>query len=151
MKYRKQHGFSLIEVLIALLVVSFGLLGVANLQMTGISQSRSGFERSQAALLANELVERIRANLPAAANGNYNLASGAAAPTPTSNCIGVDANCSPADMAAADLSVWQQHVEEVLNGTDAQILVTVSAGVANSVTLTLDWGENALTLVVELS
>ena len=151
MRTRKQRGFTLVEVLIALLVLSFGLLGIANLQLSGVSKSRVSFERSQAALLSNEIVERIRSNLPAATAGNYNLAAGAAAATPSSNCIGVSANCSPADLAAADLAYWQRRVNSVLTDTDAVIQVTVSAGIATSVNLTLSWGTNDLTLVAELT
>jgi type IV pilus assembly protein PilV len=151
MRTQKQRGFTLVEVLIALLVLSFGLLGIANLQLSGVSTSRASFERSQAALLANEIVERIRANLPAATAGNYNLSSGATAATPTSNCIGVSANCSPADLAAADLAYWQARVNSVLSGTDAVIQVNVSAGIARSVNLTLSWGSNDVTIVAELT
>ncbi|MBT8087038.1 MAG: type IV pilus modification protein PilV [Gammaproteobacteria bacterium] len=151
MPRRRQQGFTLIEVLVALLILSFGLLGIANLQLGGVSKSRNSFERSQAILLANEIVERIRANAPGAAGGGYDLASGDTAPTPSSNCLGTSADCSPAELAAADLANWQQRVEDLLVGTDTVIQVTVNGGVATSVALTLDWGANQLTLVAELA
>lgn len=146
-----QKGFSLVENLVALLVMSIGLLGIASLQLTGVSKSRSSFERSQATMLASEIVERMRANLPAAENGDYNVAKGAGVPTANSACIGISADCSPSDLAAADLFYWQRRVSETLKNTESQIQVNVTPNGSLTATLTLDWGSDQLQLFAELS
>jgi type IV pilus assembly protein PilV len=58
---RTQRGFSLLEVLIALLVLSIGLLGLAALQAAGLRSSHGAYLSSQATLLAYDMADRIRA------------------------------------------------------------------------------------------
>ena len=58
-----QHGFTLLEVLIALLILSVGLLGLANLQILGLRSSQGALLRSQATVLAEELAERMQVNI----------------------------------------------------------------------------------------
>lgn len=64
------RGFSLLEVLISLLVLSIGLLGLAGMQMLGLLNSGSASFRGQAVAIANDLAERMRAN-PGAANDDF--------------------------------------------------------------------------------
>ncbi len=68
----KSAGFSLIEVLVTFLVLSIGLLGLAGLQSTSIKQGLDSGQRSQAAWLIQELVERMRANKDGLASGYTN-------------------------------------------------------------------------------
>ncbi len=65
---QRQYGFSLLEVLIALLVLSIGLLGLAGLQTLGLKFNMQSYQRTQAALLAYDIVDRMRAN-PVEKNG----------------------------------------------------------------------------------
>lgn len=58
----RQAGFTMIEVLITVLVLSIGLLGLAALQATGLKESQMAYMRSQAVLLAYDMADRIRAN-----------------------------------------------------------------------------------------
>jgi type IV pilus assembly protein PilV len=58
----KQSGFSLLEVLIAVLVLGIGLLGFAALQISSISTGEEGYFRSQALIIAQDLADRMRAN-----------------------------------------------------------------------------------------
>jgi len=59
---RRQKGFSLLEVMIAVFVLAIGLLGVAGLQLVSMKSGQSAFLRSQATLLAYTIVDDIRAN-----------------------------------------------------------------------------------------
>lgn len=68
----KQRGATLIEVLVAVLILSVGLLGMAGLQLTSLKGNQSAYQRSQATLLAYDVSERMRTNLVAAKSGNYN-------------------------------------------------------------------------------
>lgn len=65
----RQKGIGIIEVLIALVVVSFGVLGMASLQLTGMKYSSGGFNRSKALLFAQSMATRMRINEIAMENG----------------------------------------------------------------------------------
>ena len=71
------RGFTLIEALVALVVLSIGLLGVAGMQIAGLRANQSAGSRTQASYLADDIVDRMRANTTAARNGEYNVAMGA--------------------------------------------------------------------------
>lgn len=71
----KQKGASLIEILIAVVVISVGLLGLAGLQTSSIKSNQSSYLRSQATLLAYDLSDRMRASRDAAENGAFNTNS----------------------------------------------------------------------------
>lgn len=103
----KNAGFTLIEVLIAMLVLAVGLLGLAGLQATSLKNNQSSYNRSQATQLAYDLADKMRANVPGV--GTYT--SGTA--TATANCL-TTTGCSPANMAANDLSEWNSAVSGAL-------------------------------------
>ncbi len=68
-----QRGFSLVEVLVAVVLLSIGLLGLAKLQFWGVRHTGSAYFRTQATQIANEMVERMRANPVGVAAGYYAL------------------------------------------------------------------------------
>jgi len=68
-------GMTLVEVLVAVLVLSIGLLGLASLQMTVLRSNHSAYLRSQATLLAQDITERMLANRSAALAGKYDAAN----------------------------------------------------------------------------
>ncbi len=76
----RQTGATLLEVLIAVLVLSFGLLGMAGLQTTSLRINQSALERSQAIFETYAIVEAMRADRNNASSGRYNIALNAAAP-----------------------------------------------------------------------
>lgn len=69
--HARQSGLGIVEVLVALVVVSFGVLGMASLQLTGMKHSSGGFNRSKALLYAQSTATRIRLNSIAADDQNY--------------------------------------------------------------------------------
>jgi type IV pilus assembly protein PilV len=75
----RQRGLSLIEVLVAVVIISLGLLGMAGLQASSMRGSQSAVYRAQAVQFAADMAERMRANL--GDSRNYALALGASAPT----------------------------------------------------------------------
>ncbi len=117
---RSDGGFSLIEVLVSIVVLSLGLLGVASLLGASLSGSHTSSMRTQAIVLANDIAGRMRANRPTAvapAPDNY---EGIA---PTDNrCRAVHYNhrhgaptvCTPRQMAADDLFDWLAQLGAVL-------------------------------------
>lgn len=107
----RARGFSLIEALVALVVLSVGLLTVAALQVYGLRNEAIALNGTRATLLASDLVDRIRAN-PAGAEF-YELGLGDGAPAPDVDCVDtidveVAAPCDPATLAAYDLWSWRQ-------------------------------------------
>jgi len=108
-KHRSQTGFSLIEAMVSLLVVSVGMIGIASLYGQGLGAGRTALYRTQAVNLASDMADRIRVNRQGGANYG-----GAAA---NNNCDppgGV--NCTPPQMAAHDLFVWGNQVAQLLPG-----------------------------------
>ena len=65
----------MVEVLVTMVIIAFGLLGVAGLLTTGLRNNQSSQLRTQASILAYDMAERMRANRPAAMNGEYVLSS----------------------------------------------------------------------------
>ncbi|MDD5033547.1 MAG: type IV pilus modification protein PilV [Methylococcaceae bacterium] len=78
---RKPRGFTLLEVLITVLVLSIGLLGLAGLQITGLKNDQSAYYRSQATMLAYDILDVLRSNRQVARDGSYNIAMDASPPS----------------------------------------------------------------------
>lgn len=99
-----QRGFTLIEILIAVLVLSFGLLGLAMLQATGLKYNTDSYMRTQATLAAYSIMDRIRANRTGADNADYVASS---APATAETCGDPGSTCSSATaLANYDLTQW---------------------------------------------
>lgn len=69
-----QRGVSLLEVMIAVLIMGIGLLGIAAMQTTALRNSQSSLERSQAVILAYSMFDSMRANRTVALAGGYDMA-----------------------------------------------------------------------------
>jgi type IV pilus assembly protein PilV len=135
----KNAGFTLIEVLIAMVVLAVGLLGLAGLQANSLRNNQSAYNRSQATQLAYDMADRIRANLADAnnlANSAY-VASTIAALQSTCNS---SPGCTPALMAQNDRAIWNANIIDALGslGTGS---VTVDAA-TRIFTITINWTEN---------
>jgi type IV pilus assembly protein PilV len=83
-----QRGITMIEVLVSIVVISLGLLGFAGLQAVSIKANNTAYQRGMATVFAYDIIDRMRANRPAAINGSYNFALGAGACA--ANLVGTD-------------------------------------------------------------
>ena len=99
----RNRGFTLLEVLVSLLVLSIGLIGVAGLQLLGVSNSRDAYFRTQAVMLSYDIADRMRANQDAVDSATYSGNTG----TLNSNCRSTT-GCTPAQMAGDDVALWKQ-------------------------------------------
>ena len=124
---RHVRGFTLVEALVALLVLSIGLLGVAALQLSSLRANHSSSLRSQATLLAYDIVDRMRANQSAASNGAYDTALGI---TPTGGTVAQD-----------DLVRWKQNLTNTLPTGDGAVARS-GAGGAVKFTITVQWDDS---------
>jgi type IV pilus assembly protein PilV len=108
---RRNSGFTLLEVLVALVVLSIGLLGLSGLQTLGLRNNHSAMLRSQATLATSEIIDRMRANRGAATDGRYDIDYSTDAPSVT--CV---SKCSPLRVAQADLNAWRSTVGRLPSG-----------------------------------
>jgi type IV pilus assembly protein PilV len=140
------RGFTLVEVMVALVVLSLGLLGVAKMVMLSSHSNDSAYLRTQATSLAYEMLDYMRANVAGAEAGNYNTAFGPLPPAPTS-CVGTGLACSNAQLAAWDIYEWKQRLTTAVPGVgalplgDGQIVTTGTDPL--TVTITVQWDDSA--------
>jgi type IV pilus assembly protein PilV len=130
-----QRGFSLIEQLVALVVVSVGMIGIAALYSQGLGAGRTALYRTQAVNLAADMADRIRVNRRGRAS--YNGAGALSGCDP-----GGGVNCTPAQMAAHDVAVWQAQVAALLPGGVGT--VTHLGTVPPTYTIQVGWTEVGL-------
>ena len=111
---RSRHGgFTMLEVLISMVIIAFGLLGVAGLQAFALKNNQSASQRNAAVLLAQDLADRVRANPVGALDGVYNQPNIGSYGGPLSLCD-ASASCTTNQIAANDLFEWQQRVASTL-------------------------------------
>ncbi|MGY0503796.1 type IV pilus modification protein PilV [Luteimonas sp. e5] len=127
---RQQGGFTLLEVMIAVLVLAFGLLGFALVQTMTVRFAQSANHRTQAINLAADMLDQMRSNVPDAAA--YTAASFAAGTAATSCGL-----TTGAVTIANNITRWQCQVRQAL-GEDANARVTFEDGVA---TVTVAWND----------
>jgi type IV pilus assembly protein PilV len=105
----RQAGFSMMEILVTIVVLSIGLLGLAGLQMTGLQNNQSAYYRTIAMQQAYDMADRIRANPVAQEAGDYDSISG----TPSDpGCI--SSGCTPTEMQEYDAHAWNTDNDELL-------------------------------------
>lgn len=137
-KRKRQSGVGMVEVLVALVVLSVGMLGIAGLYVTTLRASNGAIYRTLAVNLAADMADRIRAN-PSAGN--------AYAGAPADNgCVAGAVDCSRDQMAADDLFRWQAELAAALpdDGVAATPQGTVTvAGAAplRTYTIIVNWVE----------
>lgn len=132
-----KQGFSLIEVMITLTVISVGMLGIAGLQLAGMRYAHQANLRYQAALQGNNMAERINANRAGVALGAYNDLSG----TPRDpGCS--KTTCTPAQIAQLDAYEWNTGNAAVLPSGTGTIK---GKGINSLFTITVTWMERGTT------
>ncbi len=120
--YRHQAGTSLIEVLIAVLVLSLGMLGMASLQTRGMQFNQSSYYLSQSNILAKDIIDRMRAsNYNNATINQFMHAMADNVPSSYTSCYGNSASCTPTQLAQYELYSWLNDVAAILPSGKAAI------------------------------
>ncbi len=111
-------GFTLIEVLIALIVLAIGLLGMATLMMASLQSSQGAAQRSAATVVAYDLIERMRVNRNEAIKASSDYVSDPS--TADSDCD-PEAGCSAEEMVVYDLETWWTALQAAIPGAEVTI------------------------------
>ncbi len=128
---KRNQGFALIEALVAAVVVALGLMGLAALQITATRSNHSAEQRSQASMLADDMIERMRANRAAAQTGSYDTGFD----TGPRTCD--QAVCPATPLENSDLCQWKKRLRCSLPSGAGSI-----ARSGNRITVTVQWDDS---------
>lgn len=149
---RRSRGFTLLEVLIAVVILGVGLLGLAGLLMVSVRTNQSAYLRTQASFLAQSMADRMRGNSFAIWNGGYNIAIAAGGTAGTS----ATCPCTATQIAARDIFWWSQEMRTFLPNASATIQCARAGGAVGTpraafrvtydgtCTITMTWSESTL-------
>ena len=130
---QKSQGFSLIEVLISLVILSIGLLGLMSLQLQALQTNNNSNLRTLATIAAYDMSERIRANSLGLKAGNYDKIL---TTTSGSDC----STCSTSQLALKDIFEWHRDLKA--NLPEGEGSVSVSSTADDGLDITVSWKEN---------
>lgn len=137
---RSQSGSSLIEMMIAMLILAIGLLGQMALQMNSLRANQSSYSRSQAVFVANDIADRMRLNPAAVSAGNYNAINTATGSYSDQAC---SANgCSVTEQANQDMFEWQQDVNTIFPSATATVIRDASVTDQPVFLVTIAWASS---------
>lgn len=147
-QHHRQHGITLIESLIAIVVASLGILGIIGVQLRTLSDTQNTVRREQAIRLMEDLGERMKINPNALGNmARYVSGWTTTLPTPAASKNCAQATCTSAELAAYDTADWKRLVQRSLPLGDANIFYTDADGGAAAVNgrqlgVMIRWREN---------
>lgn len=132
MLVHNQNGLSMLEVLIAIVIFSFGLLGLSGLQLVSLSSNHSAHIRSTATSVAYDMVDRMKANMAGVTAGHYNNVAGAdnACQAVHYDDTHTPASCTPTQLAQDDIYDWQKTAAGLLPAGDATVCLDSSPSTA---------------------
>jgi type IV pilus assembly protein PilV len=116
---RRCRGLTLVEVLVTVIVLAFGVLGLAGLQVVGLKNNTSAYHRTQATFLSYDIVDRLRANRLAAEAGNYDVAFSSSTPS------------GGASLIVSEVSEWKTTLARELPSGDGAVDCTTNSPVCN--------------------
>ena len=148
-------GFTLIEVLVSLIILSVGLLGLALLQVRALQANTGAVFRTQASLFAYEIIDRMRANQKAAGAGAYHVPDATSADTKKSayatckaSTCDCDAGvvCDSATLALYHVGKWYEEQGKLLPASAVPSTITQNGG---QYTIVIRWNERELAMQQE--
>ena len=157
MSIRNSQGFTIIEVLVSMVILSIGILALGVLQLSALQNTQGGYQRTQATILAYDIIDSMRANIPSVTAGDYQLALDGDTPAAV-NCNGILADCTTAQMATSDLVRWRTVLSNYLPNGNGGVATVDVGGTTTQVTVSIQWldpfsaegGNEQLVLVSQL-
>lgn len=137
MMRRENRGFSLLEALIALLILAVGLLGIAGMQAAALYQTHSSTVDGLAAIDAQSLAAEISANTAGLAYYNTTSATSVSSST---QCTSVSAPCTAAQMATYNLAQWGTNLAASLPKGNGAVTCTLAT---SQCTITVQWWQQS--------
>jgi len=131
---RAAAGVGLIEILIAIVILAFGMLGIAALQATALRTSQSSINRNEAIAQSYAILDAMRANRPSALIGKYNLTSW--------TCAVPD---DDGTLAGKDLNHWVARVRSAQglgSGPDTCVKIESVAGIQDTYRVSIKWDDS---------
>jgi type IV pilus assembly protein PilV len=129
-------GFTLVELMVAIMVLAIGLLGLASLQATGLGSNHNAYLRTQATLLAQDMAERMR-------NNRANLAAYPGAVASGDDCV--LSPCTSAQMVGYDTQQWNDAITKLPKDGGVGLpggVGTIIGPVAGVYTIRIQWNEH---------
>jgi type IV pilus assembly protein PilV len=167
---QRAPGFTLVEVMVAVIVICIGLLGIAKMQALSLNNMSTSRQRSLASIEAASLAAAMHSNRAYWANtpaATITLAIGGAVTSSDANvlatqtmtditapnaCVGTSgggAKCSPGNLAAYDLAIWVTDVDSLLPNATATISCPEVPNVPQSCTIQIVWTEQAVSMTTQ--
>ncbi|MBI5436346.1 MAG: type IV pilus modification protein PilV [Nitrosomonadales bacterium] len=135
-----QHGFSMIEILVTLVIVATALLGTAGLQVIAMKVNKGSHFRTQAVFLASDMAERMEANKATAVLGTYAVAATSAVNVAAADCSQMA--CNSANLASWDISQWGTAITGLLPQPIWSITQT-TAGNPSTYSIVINWTDRS--------
>lgn len=144
------RGFNLVEVMVAVLILSVGLVGLAFLQTESLHYNTGAYARTQATVAAYDIMDRMRANSATVLAGNYTVATQTAATGAVSTynsckdstCSCSSSKCTTAQLATYDLGEWYTLQSRILPQNSSYLsTITAVGGTSQQFTITIRWRE----------
>ncbi len=139
-----QRGFTLVEVMVALVVMAVGMLGIAALYIESLRSGQMSVSFTNAVMLTSSMADKIRGNTPGLGNYVGAAAGEAQAGNGANNCVNGNFDCTAAQLAVDDWFWWYEDVKDQMPvGRQATIQV-VNVPPVDVYTITLSWPERGL-------
>lgn len=151
-KHHTQSGFSLIEVLVAVLVVAIGLIGLAGMQLVGLKGNQQSFSKNQAGHHTQALLERMRGN-PAGVFGDFYITDTASldcAIPPATDCNAATSSCDSEAIASFDIYQTYCGSDNTASGgikrdlSNSNLVISCPIDCATGVSINITWNEQVL-------
>lgn len=151
-RFSNQRGFTLLEVMIAIAILAIGMLGIAGLHMISIEHNHAAYLRSQAVIITQDIVERMRSN-PEAIKGNFfnDIDTDNIATLPSINCLTDALGCDHEQLAQIDIAQWAQSIKTINNDNtreqlpEARATIKLEGTTSNAFTVKIEWRVKKLT------
>jgi type IV pilus assembly protein PilV len=133
-------GATMVEAMVALVVLSVGMLGIASLYATTLQAGRTALVRTQAVTQVNDMIDRIRAN--ALARDAYDLSKSNGGKPVSQGCVAGADNCSCQKLAQDDLATWIAATRDAVPGTtgmDVKVKLAAATGRPDQYLVRVEW------------